>query len=81
MRVNKSNFYKQCRLKQGAKIQIAWIPEAIAKEGYMVSVANNATDLDPENKWEVLFAGVKVPASYVLTSRDAHKSHRSRTDV
>lgn len=67
--------YKQCRLQNGNRTLVSWIPSKFAKIGRLL-------ELKGEDGWEVLAVGsVEMNQGQVTKMRNAHKNHRKATDV
>lgn len=60
--------YRQCTLKRGRFLQIAWIPSRFACLGAVLRLRD-------EDGWEVVSAGREsVEESYVLAHRDDYRN-------
>lgn len=68
-------FYRQCLLVKGRTIQVAWIPEDLAKEGKYIQIKK-------DNGWFVEFVSSsrKIQEEVLNHERD-HLYHRNRTDI
>ena len=78
------DFYCQCRLERsthgGTEIQVAWIPQKIARVGNRVRVRDSGADPWSEN-WLVKSVGPPEKGELVETRADAHRHHRDVTDI
>jgi len=68
-------FYRQCTLKKGAAVEVAWIPEELATKGKFLRIRD-------DDGWQVVeVSALRQNGEYLQEHERDHIGHRSRTDV
>jgi hypothetical protein len=68
-------YYRQCTLKKGPTVQVAWIPEQFAKKGKYLRIGD-------DNGWLVVEAGTRrISGQYLMEHEREYLNHRNVTDV
>ena len=71
-------FYKQCKLKKGTRIQTSWIPERGAKKGNIVELKSDGYK---ETGWEVAEVYSRISGKALQEQNSMHRVHRHGSDV
>jgi hypothetical protein len=81
-------YYRQCGFKQvfppgaGARFDVAWLPEKLAKVGEIFYLGKKREDVPPEEKWVVTWAGDnRRSLSELVDKQNADKHQREKSDV
>lgn len=67
-------YYRQCKLKKGDTISVAWIPEKFAKRGKWLKIKD-------EDGWQVIDIYGRAREDYVLTHSQDYKHQREASDI
>jgi len=76
----KVSFSIQCKLQNGNRFLVSWIPEKYAIRGKYLKIKDRQTD-KWEDGWQVLDVGVKMPYEFIVNRSEDHKKMKEVSDV
>lgn len=76
----KETMYKQCTLKSGNSVQVAWIPSEFAKQGKPIRLGKKPAPTDPNWIVEVV-SEPEVSGSYLAEHERDYKTQREASDI
>jgi hypothetical protein len=76
----KDTYSIQCRMQNGNRILVSWIPEDYAVRGKVLNLKDRKTGTW-ENGWIVLETGQRKPYEFVILDAQDYKAWRDVTDI
>lgn len=72
-------YYKQCEMRSGDVVQIAWIPERFAEVGRQIILGKRTPDAP---RWTVtVVADMRLAGSYLAEHERDYKTQRQASDI